>query len=227
MRAFVVASCLIAAASASAQFVFPKPGYHDHDPAAYKEDPFVTEYRTRYFSVFKGDFATFHKAYAEIQNMVKKNPKDARALVWLGTGQTVEAGALGLQGKIKEAKALLPLSRETMDKAVALRPKDPNIYMMRAVTLYIQGQYWASDTPLSAWSTLRDDCLRFISFLGPKLPKMSVHVRGETYGELGIAYEKLGDKKKAVDAFQEVISLAPGTEYETRAKKEIEGLQQR
>ncbi|MGH2638328.1 MAG: hypothetical protein ACRDF4_03450, partial [Rhabdochlamydiaceae bacterium] len=63
------------ASLAPAQFVWPRASYHNTDPKVYKEDPFITKYRTEFFAVFQGDFKTFYKAYAEIQAMVKKNPK--------------------------------------------------------------------------------------------------------------------------------------------------------
>jgi len=214
------------AAISFSQFVYPKPEYNRAEPGLYREDPFIVEYRRKFFSVFRGDFKTFDKAYAEIQVMLQKNPRDARALVWLGNGQTVKAGVLNVKGQKAEAQRLLATSRQTLDRAVALRPSDPNIYMMRAATLYIQGQYWpAAQVPRANWEKLRDDCLRFIRFIGPtRMPRTSIHLRGETYGELGIAYLKLGEKDKAKSAFEKVIALCPGTAYAERAKKEIAAL---
>ena len=225
VRRLILIFALAFPAFASAQFVFPRPEYHEHDPNVYKEDPFVVHYRHEFFSVFSGDFKRFDKAFAEIQAMVKKNPNDARALVWLGNGETVKAGVLWMQGKKDESIALMKESRPVLDKAVALKPDDPNIFMMRAVTLYIQGQNWPdSEIPKENWEKLRDDCSHLVRVMGPKIAKASVHVRGETYGEMGIADLKLGDKDAARVAFQKVIDLCPGTDYETRAKKEIDAL---
>lgn len=213
------------ASGAAAQFVYPRPADNRPEPGLYVEDPFIVEYRKKFFAVFRGDFKTFEKAYAEIEAMLAKDPQDARALVWLGNGQTVRAGLMLTRGDSAGSAKLLATSRATLDRAVALRPTDPNIYMMRAATLYIQGQYWkGGDLPKVVWTTLRDDCLRFIDFLGDRLPKISVHVRGETYGELGIAYARLGDRAKARAAFAKVIELCPGTAYAIRAQKEIDGL---
>jgi len=211
---------------AKAQFVFPKPEYNQPVPGTYVEDPFIVKYRRRFFAVFRGDVKTFQTAYDEIQGMVAKNPKDARAMVWLGNGQTVKAGVMLLQGQKDASLGLLEKSRATLNNAVGLRPDDPNIYMMRAATLYIQGQYWpAADIPRVNWETLRDDCLRFIAYIGPeRIKKVSIHVRGEAYGELGIAYKNLGDKEKAKAAFEKILELNPNTDYATRAKKEIESL---
>lgn len=213
------------AGSARAQFAYPRPQDNVATPGLYTEDPFIVAYRKRYFAVFRGDFATFRKAHDEIRAMVRKNPKDARALVWLGNGQTIEAGLLKPRN-LKAANRLLAESRQTLDRAVALRPNDPNIYMMRAATLYSQGQYWsAKELPRSVWTTLRDDCRRFIRFLRPdRISRVSVHIRGETFGELGIALKNLGDRAGAKAAFRRVIELCPGTPYEERARKEIAAL---
>jgi tetratricopeptide (TPR) repeat protein len=220
------------ASLAPAQFVWPKPEYNKSEPGLYQEDPFIVEYRRKFFSVFRGDFKTFEKAYQEVQAMVQKDPKDARALVWLGNAETVRAGlrANGYEGQAgKDQTVLLAKSRALLDRAVALRPEDPNIYMMRAATLYIQGQYFPVDElPRKVWETLRDDCLKFIAFIGPdRMKGVSIHLRGEAYGSLGIAYLRLGEKQKAIAAFRKVIEMNPGTAYENRAKAEIARAQAR
>lgn len=208
------------------QFVWPKPEYHRSEPGLYVEDPFIVQYRREFFAVFRGDVPRFERAMAEIEAMVKKNPKDARAMVWLGNGQTVRAGLLLVQGKRDEAKPLLEESRRTIDKAVALSPEDPNIYMMRATTIYVQGMVAPADLmPRRAWETLRDDLLKFIEHVGDRMPRTSIHLRGETYGELGIAYLRLGEPKKAAAAFRRVIELCPGTAYEARAKRELAAIE--
>lgn len=217
-----VALGLALSSAGFAQFVWPKPEYHVSEPGLYTEDPFIVEYRKKFFSVFRGDFATFDAAFKEVQAMVKKNPKDARAVVWFGNGQTVKAGLLIGRGQSEQAKKLLDASRKNLDYAVSLRPDDPNIYMMRAATLYIQGQYFPN-VPRSVWERLRDDCLKFIRYVGPdRMPKASIHLRGETYGELGIAYKNLGELEKARDAFRQVIRLCPDTLYSERAQRELE-----
>jgi len=209
-----------------AQFVWPKAEYHKAEAGLYKEDPFIVKYRQRFFGVFRGDFKAFETAYDEIKGLVKKNPRDARALVWLGNGHTVKSGLLRSQGKIDEARKLLSESRIALDRAVSIRPKDPNIYMMRAATLFIQGQYWPeADVPKVVWENLRDDCLKFIAYVGlDRMPRASIHLRGEADGELGVAYLKLGDKAKAREAFARVAELCPGTTYEDRAKREISAI---
>lgn len=225
VRRLLIALCLLLPVVASAQFVFPKPEYHEQVGQVYEEDPFVIKYRHEFFSVFKGEFAKFEKAYDEIKEMVQKDPKDARALVWLGNGGTVKAGVLWMQGKKDESIALMKESRPLLDQAVALKPHDPNIFMMRAVTLYIQGQNWPAETiPKENWEKIRDDCAHLIKLLGDKMSKASLHVRGETYGELGIAHLKLGEKDEARKAFEKVIEMCPGTDYEARAKREIAAL---
>lgn len=211
------------AISAQAQFVWPKDSSHNTDPSVYTEDPFIVEYRQRFFAVFKGDIKTFRTAFDEIKAMVKKNPNDARALVWMGNGETIEAGLDHLKGKNDEAKALLVRARATMAKAAKLAPKDPKIYMLQAATLYIQGQYFPYEwIPKDAWQTLADDCSKLIKEFGPvKIKKLSIHFRGEVYGELGVALYRLGKINEAKAAFQKVIELDPNTDYSLKASQEL------
>lgn len=227
MRGLFVSFLALSATVASAQFVWPKPEDNVQKvPGTYKEDPFITEYRQKFFAALRGDFKTFEKAYVEIEAMVQKDPKDARALVWLGNGQTIKGLKLYLTGQRPAAASMFEESRKTLDKAVALRPKDYNIYMMRAATLYAQGQYLpASMIPKQNWEHIRDDCRALVKEMGPeRVRAASIHVRGEAYGEMGIAYARLGDKMKAREAFEKVVELNPGTAYEARAKKELAAL---
>ena len=225
MKAACVVLLALTAPSVLAQFAWPA-AEHKVEPGLYTEDPFIVKYRQEFFAVFRGDFKRFERAYTEIEAMVKKDARDARALVWLGNGMTIKAASLYGAKKTREGAALAMKSRETLNRAVALRPQDPNIFMMRAATLFVQGQYFPADqVPRSVWALLRDDCEHFVRYTGPdRIKRVSLHVRGETYGEMGIAYAKLGDAKNARRAFEQVIALCPDTNYSVRAQKEIAGL---
>ena len=109
MRRLLSLVTLVAAASAAhGQFV-PPWNMKEHEqakPAAYVEDPFVTEYRQKFFAAMRGDSKTFNQAYADMEAMLKKDPKDARALVWRGNGKTIKAIRANMTGKKDEAGAL-------------------------------------------------------------------------------------------------------------------------
>ena len=226
MRRPLALALILAAATAHGQFVYPKAADNvQKKPGTYVEDPFITEYRQKFFAALRGDFKTFNAAYAEIDAMVRKNPKDARALVWLGNGQTIKAIKANLLGRKDEAAGLMAESRKNVDAAVALRPKDYNIYMMRATTLYAQAQYAPNiPVPRSNWEHIRDDCAALLKEMGPRVGGASTHVQGEAYGELGIAYLRLGEKEKARQAFAKILELTPGSAYAERATKEIAAL---
>lgn len=228
LRTLLLPILALTATAASAQFVWPKPEYTKSEPGLYTEDPFIVEYRREFFAVFRGDYDRFERAFRRIEAMVEKDPKDARARVWLGNGQTVMAVWAWFQNRRSETQPLLEKSWKNLDEAVRLSPEDPKIYMMRAATLYVQGQYLPSEmVPRHVWERLRDDCLRFIAYIGPeRMPRTSIHLRGEAYGELGIAYARLGETEKAIEAFRTVVRMNPGTAYEARALREIERLTQ-
>ena len=226
MRRFLLLALPLAATSAFGQFVFPKASDNvQKKPGTYQEDPFITAYRQRFFAALRGDFKTFNVAFDEIKAMTDKDPKDARALVWLGNGQTIKAIRANLLGQKTEAARLMEESRKNVSAAVALKPEDYNIYMMRATTLYAQAQYAPNlPVPKENWEHIRDDCLALLKAMGPRVAGASTHVQGEAYGELGIAYLKLGDKAKAKGAFEKILALTPGSAYAERAKKELAAL---
>lgn len=219
---------LSAGSSARAQFVWPDA--KDHRQAVtgtYTEDPFITKYRQEFFAVYQGDFARFEKAMKEVEAMVAKDPKDARATVWMGNGQMIRAGRELVFGAKEKSRELLRQSKASCDRAVALDPDNFNVYFMRAVTFYLMLQYWQDgDLPPGIAETIVADIEKGIKFIGPdRLPKVSTHVRGEIYGELGIAYLKLGKKAKAKECFEILEKVCPDTKYAARAAKELAKLQ--
>lgn len=226
LAALFASALIFPAAKAEAQFVWPRPEYTQPEAGVYELDPFIDQYRRRFFAVFRGDFATFEAAFREIQAMVDEDPDDPRALVWLGNGQTVRAGLLHFQGREREARLLFTASNRNLDRAVTLAPDDPNIYMMRAATLYVQGQYLPEGyADRATWERLRDDCLRFIEFIGEdRLMRVSIHMRGETFASLGHAYQQLGEYEKARTAFARLLEIVPGTTYIERAQERIDEL---
>lgn len=213
---------LLACSQAFAQYVWPKPGYNVSEPGLYTEDPFIVEYRKEFFAVFRGDFARFERAFSRIQEMVKANPEDARALVWLGNGQMVRAGLLIAQNKRDEARPLFDESLRTMDKAVTLSPDDPNIYMMRAATIQIMHMRFPREWMTSrAYQQLLNDSTKFIAYIGERLPRTSIHLRGEAIASLAMAREGLGQTALAVKTWRWLAAANKGTTYEERALAEV------
>jgi hypothetical protein len=214
------------ASIASCQFVWPKPGDHDGDVAVYQEDPMLTTYRVRFFAVLRGDFAGFDQVCAEMEAIIKKNPKDPIALSWRGSGQTIRGNLEYVKGHKELGLKLLADSRATLDKALSMRPDDPNLHIMRTAMLYTQGQYMPVKLlPKAVWLDIIEDCQWFLRFLGPeKFGRASTHLKGEAFGEMGVAYAKLGDKLMAQAMFEQVIRYCKGTAYEAKAQKEIAAL---
>ncbi len=214
----------VSALPSQAQFVWPRPEDNRQAvPGTYEEDPFITRYRREFFAVYRGDIARFERAMSEIQEMVKRNPNDARAVVWLGNGYMIRSGLAWLRGNREEARRLLQLSRETCDRAVSLDPDNHNIYVMRAVTYFLFGQFLPeNEMPRALWETVAADLEKAIRFIGPeRMPKVSPHVRGEIYGELGIAYARLGDRDRARRAFETIVREMPGSRHAERAQREL------
>lgn len=224
MRGVVLAALFACSAGASAQYVWPKPGYNDSEPGLYTEDPFIVQYRKEFFAVFSGNFARFERAFEKIEGMVEANPKDARALVWRGNGKMVKAGLALFQNKRDEARSLLRESDIDLDRAVWLSPDDPNIYMMRAATLLLVHQRFPKEwVSRSVYARLLDDSTKFINYIGPlRMPRTSIHLRGEAHASLAIAYEGLGLRSAAVKAWQNLAKVNPSTTYAEKAREELD-----
>jgi tetratricopeptide (TPR) repeat protein len=223
MRGAVLVALVASSGAASAQYVWPKPGYNDSEPGLYTEDPFIVQYRKEFFAVFSGNFARFERAFEKIEGMIQQNPKDARALVWRGNGKMVKAGLALFQNKRDEARALLQESDADLDLAVHLRPDDPNIYMMRAATLLLVHQRFPREwVNRSVYARLLDDSTRFINYIGPsRMLRTSIHLRGEAHASFAIAYEGLGHRSAAVKAWANLARVSPNTTYAEKAQEEL------
>ena len=191
--------------------------------SAYLEDPFVTKYRRKFFAVFRGDFSQFEQGMKEIEAMLAKNPRDARARVWHGNGLMVRAGVKRFTGQVEAGKKLLLQSKAECDRAVALAPQDVNILAMRAVTLHIAGEYWKpEELPKRTWETIIQDLEKSRAIIRPdRMPQLSVHARGEILSELANAYQKTGQAAKARELWQEIQKSVPDSQYAQQAEKAL------
>jgi hypothetical protein len=226
MRALIAALALLPVA-ASAQYLYPTPAENVSEPGLYVEDPFIVEYRKKFFAVFRGDFATFEAGMTEIEAMVEADPNDARALVWRGNGRMVRAGILFLQNKAEDARQLLSQSRADMDRAVSITPEDPNIYMMRAATLLLIHQRFPREWSDEAlYATLETDALNFVGHIGwHRLPRTSIHLRGEALASLAIAQRELGKWEESKLNWRRLMMLNRGTRYEAKAAQDLAATQ--
>ena len=192
----------------------------------YMEDPFVTKYRKKFFSVFAGKTGEFEQGMSELDAMLAKNPNDARALVWHGNGLMVRAGLKKIQGQSDAGRQLLIDSKKELDRAVSLDPDNVNILAMRAVTLHIAGQYWkASDMPAGSWQAIIADLEKTRRIIPPQaMKKLSIHARGEILTELADAYQKAGMANKSRSIWLETLKSVPNSRYAAQAKTALETL---
>jgi cytochrome c556 len=228
MRALLIA-LLASPLAASAQYLYPTPEENRSEPGLYVEDPFIVEYRKKFFAVFRGDLQTFSKAFDEVSQMVERDPSDARALVWRGNGKMVKGGIALFQNDMETARGLLAGSLADLDAAVALSPEDPNIYMMRAATLLLIHQRFPegwSARPL--YERLERDALKFLGHIGwRRLPRTSIHLRGEALASLAIAQRELEKFEESLVSWRRLEMLNRGTRYEAKAREDAEQTRQR
>ena len=196
----------------------------DEHVSEFLEDPFVTKYRKKFFAVFAGKTGEFEQGMSELDALLAKNPKDARALVWHGNGLMVRAGLLRFKGKSEEGHKVLLNSKIELDKAVALDPDNVNILAMRAVTLHIAGQYWPEkELPAGTWTTIIHDLEKSRKIINPeRMKKISVHARGEILSELANAYGKAGNREKSRGLWEEVKQVVPGSKYAVQAEAALQ-----
>ena len=158
----------------------------------------IIEYNNKHilkaYSLYRKAHKISEQAINQYEKKIEKNPVDLDAYIKLGY--------------IYEIRSLIPFINE-YDKSLN--------YFFKALEIF----------PENAWVHLnigfiylqKKDYPQAIEYL-EKAAKMSSH-NIEVYYYLGLSYNKIGEKEKALTLFSRVIELAPQSEFAQEAEKEL------
>ncbi|MCK4241445.1 MAG: tetratricopeptide repeat protein, partial [Candidatus Atribacteria bacterium] len=156
-----------------------------------------------YISLFRKANKISDQVIPQYEKIIKDNPDDLNSYLKLGY--------------IYEVRSIIPFINE-YDKALD--------YYLKALALGIvsesknTGIYVYLNTRVGSIYFQKKDYPQAIEYL-EKAAKMSSH-NIEVYYYLGLSYNKIGEKEKALTLFSRVIELAPQSEFAQEAEKEIE-----
>jgi tetratricopeptide (TPR) repeat protein len=183
-------------------------------------DRFDTLVREDFFAGFAGDMEAFQRGMKACEEALAKNPKNAQALVWHGSGLNFEAKDSFMAGDFAMGRELQGQGEKEMNDAVEAAPDDVAVLIPRAATMLSA----ATHTPFPPvaqkdFQVAADDYEKVLRLQAGYFSGMPVHSRGELLGGLAEAWNGLGNAKKSRAYLQRMMKELPNTVYGKRAKE--------
>jgi tetratricopeptide (TPR) repeat protein len=166
----------------------------------------ILEYNNKHilkaYSFYRKSYEISEKVIPQYEKMIKDNPEDLNSYLRLGY--------------IYEIRSIIPLNNE-YDKALE--------YYLKALALDIVSEnkntsiYLYLNTRVGTIYFQKKDYLQAIEYL-ERAAEMSPQ-NAEVIYYLGMSYDKIGEKEKALTSFTKVLELAPQSDFAREAEKEL------
>ena len=179
---------------------------------------FDNKVRESFFSGFAGDAAALDQAMKMCEEALARDPHDAPAMVWHGSGLVFRSGQAFRKGDFAQGRELWKRGLKEMDDAVALQPADVQVLIPRGATLLNDSRY--STQPDEAKEMLKkgvSDYEAVLKVQGPYFGQIPLHSRGELLFGLAEGWYRLGDVSKARSYFDRIVSDAAGSGRDKQA----------
>lgn len=179
---------------------------------------FDNKVRESFFSGFAGDAAALEQAMKMCEEALARDPRDAAAMVWHGSGLVFRSGQAFRKGDFAQGRELWNRGLKEMDDAVALQPADLQVLIPRGATLLNSSRY--SSQPDEAKEMLKKgigDYEAVLKIQSPYLSQIPLHSRGELLFGLAEGWYRLGDASKARSYFDRLVSDAAGSGRDRQA----------
>ena len=157
------------------------------DPAQPQQSvqPFRYEVREDMFQGFAGDRAAFTRAMALCEARLAENPNHAEALVWHASGLLFQAGEAFRARNESGATALNQRALTEMARAVALRPDEIEVLVVRASSLLAAAMNTSDgERARPHIVTAVVDFEKAVALQQRQLASMATHPKGELYAGL-------------------------------------------
>jgi tetratricopeptide (TPR) repeat protein len=176
--------------------------------------------REDFFAGFAGDLAALARGMKKCEEALAKDPKNAEALVWHGSGLTLDAKRAFMAGDAEKGRAIQMQAAKEMNDAVALRPDDVSVLIPRgAVFLSAALHVPSPEVAKRDFQIAADDYEKVLRLQAQVFSGLSVHSRGELLGGLAEAWNGLGNQDKSRAYLRRMLDELPGTSYSTRARE--------
>jgi hypothetical protein len=190
------------------------------------DERFDTLVRDDFFAGMMGDEKRLERGMKFCEEILAKNPKHADALVWHGGGLLTRAAKAYRRGDNVQGDKLWNQGLKEMNDAVAFAPGNIGIMVGRSATLVGLAQSGWSSYDTESRALLESALLDYEKVYQKQKPtfaKLREHSRGELLFGLASGWSILGEHQKARDYLKLTVKEVAGTDYETEARKWLNG----
>jgi hypothetical protein len=177
--------------------------------------------RDDFYAGFQGDAEALQRGMSSCEKALARDPKNADALVWHGSGLIFRSGEPSQRGDYAAAAGLWDKGMAEMDAAVALEPRSVTVLLARAATLESAAPYgaWRPGQVETMWQKAGSDYAATLKLQAGYWDKLSTHARGELLNGLALSWVHRGDPAQADRVFRRVVDELPKTRYSAAARE--------
>jgi tetratricopeptide (TPR) repeat protein len=157
------------------------------------------------------------------EDVLARDPKNAEALIWHGSGTMFQSGKLFQAGDIAKGQELWQKGMKEMDDAVEIAPDRVSVRIPRGAVLLSVSRFLPG--PEMARPLLEKavgDYEHTLELQKQVFDTLGAHPRGELLLGLADGHARLGDEDKARAYFERIQAMLPGTVYANSAAKWIQ-----
>lgn len=178
--------------------------------------------REDFFSGFAGSSEALERGMRKCEEVLAKDPKNAEALVWHGSGLSFSAKKEFMAGNLEKGRQIQAQGVQEMNEAVAMKPEDVAVLIPRASVFLSAALHVPSpEVAKKDFRFAANDYEKILQLQAPNFSNLSVHARGELLGGLAEAWNGLGDIEKSRAYLKRLTEELPDTAYARRAKEAL------
>ena len=184
------------------------------------QERFDMRVRNDFFAGFAGNQEALDRAMKLCEEELTRNPENAAALVWHGSGVFVQSRTYFQAGDPAKGVEFWQRGLGEMDKAVTMAPDNLGVRIPRgAVLLTASRSLPDAERARPLIEKGVGDFEHALEIQKPYFDTLGTHPRGELLIGLADGYARLGKGEQATAFFERIRATLPGTAYAASAEK--------
>lgn len=178
--------------------------------------------RDDFFAGMFGDAARLDKGMRYTEEILRREPRHAQALVWHGSGMCTRAANAWTAGNDRLGRRLWKQGITEMNRARALAPTDVGVKIGRAAFLIGMSQAGWDPADRQARTLLQsaiDDYETVYAAQAPRFMTLSEHSRCELLFGLAAGWSRLDQPPKARSYLNRIVEACSDSPYATEARE--------
>ena len=163
------------------------------------------------------DFARYERGEKKVLEYLAETPPRPEAMAWMVGGKLYRASRAFREGKAAEGDALVNEATALMDAVVAVAPENVGVH----ATLGGSVVQLANKLPEKHYAPLmqraRTHFTKLYSVQGQAVPQLPLHIKGELLAGVAETEFRVGDRAKATEALNRIVTEMPDTAYAKNA----------